>query len=184
MRYFTFFMVAIGLIVLVLVIIIKSITGGGPQKQAIDLNSYASTNAVAQLTIDGPTNADQTHQQIQITVGNTNTQFEILNGYQGQVATSKTFESNQAAFATFLHALNLAGFTKGNADPNLSDDRGFCPDGDRYEFELLQGSDTIERYWATSCGGQGTYAGNVNLTLDLFQKQVPNYFDLISNVIL
>jgi hypothetical protein len=183
MRYFTFFMVAIGLIVLVLVIIIKSITGG-PSKPSIDLNSYAGTSAVAQLIIDGPINADQTHQQIQVTVGNTNTYFAILNGYQGQVSTSKTFENNQAAFSVFLHALNLVGFTKGNTDPKVSDDRGFCPDGERYEFELSQGSDTIEHFWATSCGGQGTYGGGVQQTLDLFQNQVPGYPDLTANVVL
>lgn len=183
MRIFTFFIIAIALIVLILVIIIKSITSG-PPKSTIDLNSYANTGAVAQLLIDGPVNADQAHQQIQISVGNTNTQFQILSGYQGQVSQSKTFANNTSAFAVFLHALNLAGFTKGNTDPKLSDDRGYCPDGDRYVFTLSQGADTIQRYWATSCGGQGTYGGDVNLTLDLFQKQVPDYQDLSADVVL
>lgn len=183
MRIFTVFIIAIALIVLILVIIIKSITSG-PPKSAIDLNSYANTGAVAQLLIDGPVNADQAHQQIQISVGNTNTQFQILSGYQGQVAQSKTFANNTPAFAVFLHALNLAGFTKGNTDPKLGDDRGFCPDGDRYVFTLSQGADTIQRYWATSCGGQGTYGGDVNLTLDLFQKQVPDYENLSADVVL
>lgn len=183
MRIFTFFAVAIALIVLILVIIIKSITGG-PTKPSVNLNSYANTNAVAELLIDGPVSADQTHQQIDIQVSNTNTYFAILNGYQGQVATSKTFENNQAAFAVFLHALNLAGFTKGNTNPALSDSRGFCPDGDRYTMSLTQGSDVIQRFWATSCGGQGTYGGDIQQTLDLFQGQVPDYSDLTANVVL
>lgn len=182
MRYFTAFLVAIGLIVLVLVIIIKSLTGP-PSKPPIDLNSYANTSATAQLTIDGPINADQTHQQVQIMVGNTGNQFQILQGYQVTVTTNKSFESNETAYAVFLHALNLAGFTEGNPDPKLSDERGYCPDGDRYIFELTEGADTIERFWATSCGGQGTYGGNTALTLDLFEKQVPNYDDLVGNVI-
>lgn len=183
MRMFTFFIIAIALIVLILVIIIKSITSG-PPKSAIDLNSYANTGAVTQLLIDGPVNADQVHQQIQISVSNSNTQFEILNGYQGQVAQSKTFANNTPAYAVFLHSLNLVGFVRGNTDPKLSDDRGFCPDGDRYVFTLSQGADTIQRYWATSCGGQGTYGGDVNQTLDLFQKQVPNYENLTADVVL
>jgi len=183
MRFFTAFLIAIGLLVLIFVIIFKSIgSGGGPKQQQIDLNSYANTSAVAQLTIDGPINADQIHQQVQITVGNTNTQFQILSGYQGQVVTSKTFANNEPAFAAFLHALNIAGFTKGDSDPKLSDPRGYCPDGDRYIFELDQGSDTIEKYWATSCGGEGTYGGNTEQTLDLFQNQVPHYSDLTANL--
>lgn len=182
MRFFTAFLIAIGLLVLIFVIIFKSIGSNGPKQQQIDLNSYANTSAVAQLTIDGPVNADQTHEQVVITVGNTNTQFQILSGYQGRVLTSKTFDNNEASFAAFLRALNIAGFTKGNADPNLSDPRGYCPDGERYIFQLAQGSDTIEKYWATSCGGQGTYGGSTLQTLDLFQNQVPNYTDLTGNL--
>jgi len=181
MRFFTAFLIAIGLLILIFVIIFKSI-GSGPKQQVINLNSYASTSAVAQLTIDGPINADQIHEQVQITVGNTNTQFQIINGYQGRVVTSKTFDSNQPAFAEFLHALNLAGFTKGNSDPRLSDPRGYCPDGERYTFALAQGSDTIEKYWATSCGGQGTFGGNTAQILDLFQNQVPKYDELTANL--
>jgi hypothetical protein len=181
MRYFTIFLVAIGLLVLVLVIIVKSLSGP-PGKPPINLNSYASTLATAQLTIDGPVNADQTHQQVQITVGNTGNQFEILQGYQGTVQTNKTFESNTNAFSAFLQALQLADFTKGS-NTQVPDEQGYCPDGDRYIFELSEGADTVERYWATSCGGQGTYGGDVEQTLDLFEKQVPDYDELVSNVI-
>ena len=183
MRIFTFFTVVIAIIVLILVIIIKSITSG-PAKPSINLNSYANTSAVAQLTIDGPINADQIHQQILVQVSNTSTYFAILNGYQGQVASSKTFANNQAAFAVFLHALTLAGFTKGDTDPSLSDSRGYCPDGDRYILQLNDGSDVVEKFWATSCGGQGTYGGDMEQTLGLFQNQVPNYSDLTGNVVL
>ncbi len=183
MRIFTFFIIAIALIVLILVIFIKSITGG-PTKLSINLNSYANTNAVAELLIDGPVNADQIHQQIDIQVNNTSTYFAILNGYQGHVATSKTFENNQAAYAVFLHSLNLLGFTKGNTNPALSDSRGYCPSGDRYILSLTEGSDVIEKFWATSCGGQGTYGGDIQQTLSLFQNQVPDYADLTANVVL
>lgn len=183
MRIFTFFVVAIALIVLILVIIIKSITSG-PTKPSINLNSYASSNAVAELLIDGPVSANQTHQQIDVQVSNSNTYFAILNGYEGQVASSKTFANNQAAFAVFLHALNLSGFTKGNTNPALSDYRGFCPDGDRYVVSLSEGGDVIQKFWTTSCGGQGTYGGDIQQTLGLFQGQVPNYDDLTANVVL
>jgi len=173
-------MIAIGLIVLVFVLIFKSL-GGGPSKPPLNLNSYANSAATAQLTIDGPINADQDHQEVQITVGNAYNQFQILTGYQGTVATTKTFESNQAAYAEFLHALTIAGFTKGNTEASLSDDRGYCPTGERYIFELTQGSDTIIHFWSSSCGG-GTYGGNTDTTLNLFENQIPNYYQLTNNL--
>jgi hypothetical protein len=77
-------------------------------------------------------------------------------------------------------SLSHAGFTKGNADKALSDERGYCPLGSRYIFELIdENGKTIERYWATSCGKPKTYQGNVSLTRSLFQAQVPDYSRLI-----
>lgn len=181
MRYFTAFLVALGLIVLVFVIIIKALTGGKP-KQQIDLNSYATTDAVVRMTIDGPVNADSIHHQIQVSVDNSQTEIQIMNGYQGTVKTDKTYDSNQPAFEEFLHALNLAGYTRGNPDPKVSDERGYCPQGSRYVFELLQGGDTIQRYWSTACGGQGTYKGNTTLTRALFQAQIPDFDKLTGSI--
>lgn len=179
MRYFTGFLIAIGLIVLIFVIILKG--GSGTKQQQIDLNSYANSEAQVQLTIDGPITADQTHQEIQITVGRSQSQFELLSGYQNSVQATKSYQNNQDAYTVFLHALNLVGFTKGNSDPKSSDERGYCPNGERYIFELTQGSDQIQRYWSTSCG-QGTYHGNTAQTLALFQKQIPDYDVLTSSI--
>src|SRR6266446_1088884 len=114
MRYFTGFLIFIGLIVLVFVNILKSGGSSTPPKQ-INLNSYANSAAIAQLTIDGPINANQTHQEEQISVGQTQTTFSILQGYQGRELTNKTFDNNQAAFSAFLQALAVAGFTKGSS---------------------------------------------------------------------
>lgn len=180
MRYFTGFLIAIGLIVLLFVVILRS--GGGPKQKQINLDSYASTGAVAQLTIDGPITADQTHQAVQIAVNANQTTFQVLQGYEGQVQTTKTFEANQASFSVFLHALNLAGFSQGNNASSVSDDRGYCPGGDRYIFELQQNGSDVFRYWATACGGQGSSKAQVSTVLSLFQAQVPDYDDLTGNV--
>jgi hypothetical protein len=181
MRYFTAFLVAIGMIVLVVVILIKALGGHAP-KQQIDFNSYATTDAVVRMTIDGPVNADSEHNEVQISVSNSEAEIQIMKGYQGSVKTDKTYDSNQDAYQSFLHALTLAGFTKGNSDPKLSDERGYCPQGSRYVFELVQGADTIERYWSTACGSQGTYGGNRTLTRQLFQAQIPDFDELTGDV--
>jgi len=81
-----------------------------------------------------------------------------------------------------LLALAHAGFTIGNAAPSVSDERGYCALGDRYVFELRQDNKDLERYWATSCGSPKTYQGVLNLTLELFQAQVPQYANLTQNL--
>jgi hypothetical protein len=184
MRYFLGFLVAIGLIILIIFLIFSG--SGKPKTQVTPktLDSYANTNAAVQLIIDGPINADQTHQEVQITVNNDAVVYEQIQGYQGSVVNEQSFANNQSAFAVLLHALDYAGFTNGNPSAALRDERGYCSLGDRYIFSLTQNGDDIERYWATSCQSTRTYLGNVNLTLSLFQAQVPNYNQLTNELAL
>jgi hypothetical protein len=134
------------------------------------------------MTIDGPINASQEHEQVRISVTKDQTNFERLNGYEGKVVDSKNYASNQEAYANFLFALSKAGFTKGDTSKELQEERGYCPLGRRYIFELIQDGRSIERYWATSCGKPKTYQGDVSLTLQLFQDQIPDYGNLVSNI--
>lgn len=184
MRYFLGFLIAIGLIILVIILIFR-----GPSKPKVPatskpLDSYVSTNAEVIMTTDGPVNAESLHQQVRITVERNNVTYEQINGYGGNVANQKVYANNADAFENFLKALSKAGFTRGNNDKALADEKGFCPLGRRYVFELTQGTQTLERYWATSCGNPKTYLGNLNLTLNLFQAQVPDYNDLVSDLTL
>jgi hypothetical protein len=181
MRYFIGFMVTLGLVILLIILLF---TGGksGTPKTRKPLYSYANSDAVAQVTIDGPINADQEHQQVQITVGRDEVTFEQLQGYDGSVVNLQTFTNTENAFEVFLRALSVSGFRDGNNSTALSDEQGYCPLGDRYIFEFTQNDSTIERYWTTSCGSPKTYLGDFSLTLTLFQNQVPNYDQLTQNV--
>jgi hypothetical protein len=175
MRYFLAFAATLGLVFLVLVLLFRG--GGSPKLPHTGKStlSYATTDAQARLTIDGPVNADQNHQIVQITVGKDLVTYQQIQGYQGHAVNTLTFANNENAYANFLLALARAGFTNGSNDPSLQDERGYCPLGDRYIFQFTQDGTDIERYWATNCGNPKTYLGNLNLTLDLFQAQVPNY---------
>lgn len=182
MRYFIAFLLAIGLIVLVFILIFKSFSGSGsPQKTPKPLTDYTGTNTVMQMTIDGVINADTKHYQMRMTVGQTDNQLELLTGYEGTVARQQTYPSNQAAYGEFLRALDLAGYTKGDTSKSLSDERGYCPFGERYIFEIINGDTDVERFWSTSCGGQGSYKGNTSATKNLFINQMPDYTTFIQN---
>ncbi len=180
MRFFTGLLIAIGLIVLLFVIILKH--GNGPKVQPFNLSSYANTGAVTQLTISGPVTADQTHQSVQISVGATQTTFQIMQGYQGRVTISKTFENNQSSYSVFLQALTVSGFGRGT-NVQIPNKYGYCATGETYTYELVENGSDILNYWSTSCGtSYGNFRGNTPQTVALFQAQVPNYDTLTENL--
>lgn len=175
-RYFVGFIATLGLIILLIVLLFN---GGGNKAKVPStsktLNSYATTDAEVSMTIDGPIVADQDHQQIRVVVSNNDATFQHVQGYQGDVINQQSYANNVDAFTNFLFALGRVGFTNGNRSSTLKDERGYCPLGDRYIFELTQDGQTIERFWATSCGGTKTYSGNLDTTITLFQRQIPDY---------
>lgn len=174
------YLVGLGLvIVLLFVIIFMIVRGGGDDKvpeTRRELTSYVEdTTFTVSETIVGPiTSADQ-HSEIQIQVTNQAATIEVSKGYDGNVVKSNTYPITTNGFAEFLNALDKVGFTKGNTADNLKDDKGYCPTGVRYIFEVRDGSDTIQRFWATSCRGAKSYRGDLPLTLQLFKAQIPDY---------
>ncbi len=173
MRYFFGFLAAIGLIVVVFILILRGFSGKAPQNQ-INLLDYTTSDTVMRLTVDGPVNAETLHQSYRITVGRQDVTVEMLEGYEGQVVKTETLENTEESYAHFLRALQLLGYTKGNTDPNKGDERGSCPDGDRYIYEIISHNQKVERFWSTSCGG-GTFSGNTFQVRSLFARQVPDF---------
>lgn len=182
MRYFLGFLVAIGLIILILVLMFS---GGGKPKvpsTAKSLESYATTDAAVSMYLDGPINANQDHQAVKITVDRNSVTFDKFSGYQGDVTQEQTFNNNETSYFNFLRALEFSGFTHGNTDSSLSDERGRCPLSERMVFELNDGDNRLEHFWTTSCGGTKTYQGNTAATIQLFERQVPGYSKLTSSL--
>ena len=183
MRYIWGLFVTIGLLILLIIILVR---GGGNKtvvpSTAKSLISYADTNAEVRMTIDGQINADSIHRQIRITVNRDNVNYEVLQGYNGRVITSQHFSNTGSSYNSFLHALSHAGYTRGKTDKAFADEKGYCPLGKRYIFELSQDNDQIERFWTSTCGKPKTYLGNSNLTVDLFEAQVPGFAELSQKV--
>lgn len=190
MRYFVGFLITVGLLILVVVLLL---TGGGEKatpttgqkpKTTKELAAYADTGAVARLTDSGEINAASQHTTVRITIGREDVTYEQIRGYEGSVVNQRTYVNNQNAYSNFLYAVGRAGFTLGDSDPKLANEKGFCPLGHRFVFELVDGAHEIQRYWATNCGNGApkTYKGNLGLTLTLFQLQVPDYSDLTSEL--
>ena len=177
MRYFIGFLVTIGLLILLIVLLFNSNNKSNVPSTSKSLVSYANTNAEVSFMLDGPTNADQIHERILITVNQFIVTYQQQQGYDGNVVNQQQFSNNQNAYTAFLNALQGAGFT---LVPN--EEQQYCALGNRYVFQLNQGNTQLERYWATSCMGLHTYNGAVNETVTLFEAQVPNYTTLTTGL--
>lgn len=163
-------LVTIGVIVLLFVLIVKGFSGGGPAKPLIDITKYQDESATATILIDGPTNLDQDHRQLRISVSGTQNTVDLIQGYQGSVIDTHSYPNNTAAFGVFLQSLKLMNFAKGDKTP--SDYRGYCPAGQRYVYTFNDGTKDLFKYWSTSCG-QGTFGGNRAGVRQLFERQIP-----------
>lgn len=179
MRYIVSFLIAIGLIILFVILLLKAIFGGGggegPVDRRVNLASYENTGVIMRMVTEGPVNADELHRQIFIEVGKDNVKIQLVRGYQGEVIRSEQFNSNSTAYGSFLRAIDLLGYTSGNKDKAQADFRGHCPFGNRYIFEIRDGSDVKQQFWSTSCGDEGTLHGQTDEIVQLFNAQIPEY---------
>lgn len=175
MKFIIGFLVSIGLLIFVFVLIFR---GGGSStapKAGPKLLDYANSSVVMQLTTDSPISADQTHRQTRLTVGSAESTVEVFQGYQQTLISSKSYSNNSASYADFLSALQLAGYTLGNNDKKLADERGYCATGSRYVMGIKDGNQDVQRFWSSSCGGIASFKGKTALVNDLFRRQFPGY---------
>ena len=188
MRLVLSILIGIGLIVIVLILIFRAFASlGTTNRPDVDdtranLVSQADNDSTMRLTTQGRINSDQEHRQIVISVSRSQVQMQVMGGYQNNVIDTATFANNEAAYANFLRALDLAGFTNGNDDEALRDERGYCPRGQRFIYEA-NGDNLDTRFWSTSCSStRRTSQANTSTVIDLFRAQVPDYSKRTSSV--
>lgn len=178
----------VGFVIFIIVMVLIFGHGGGKKPpagpQLMALPQYAGTDATVSFTVDGIVNADQLHRSIRITVSSSQTELDVMQGYNPRVIQSKTFESNQTAYSVFLKSINNYGFLSQLKGTKYSDDeQGICPLGFRYVFDLNQDGADLSRTWTTSCGSKtGTSGAALSSIQTLFQDQIPDYDTLTENV--
>jgi hypothetical protein len=146
------------------------------------LHEYADRNALARLTIDGKVVGDNEHRAVRITVNKDYRTIDILKGYSGDVLSSQSFPNTSEGFETFLYALENAGFAK-ERKAKITDERGVCPSGRRFIYELIENGEQKLRSWSTSCEDtHGTFNGSRGSVRSLFQDQIPEYRKVVDDV--
>lgn len=179
-RYVLGVLFAIGLIILIIILLFS----GGPSKvlpPPINLPDLATNGGQVQLVLKGQVEANSEHREIRMTVGSGMATLDIVRGYQNDVIKTYQHNNNNQAYTVFLKALNQAGFINGdNSKPGDGD--GVCPLGEGHVYRVISGGGDVEkRMWGTSCGG-GTFRGDANLVITLFQNQFPKYNDETADV--
>lgn len=188
MRYF-FGVLAIVVVTIIALVLLMSRPNSNQQgklgaKRTVVLTDYADTDASVSLTIDGAINALENHRSIRIMISRNSRSITVYRGYNGDVLDNKVYSNTQDAYNAFLHALAFGGFSK-DQKGQFNSSTGVCPLGLRYTYDLQDGSQELVNTWSTSCSSrQGTFAGNAQLTRQLFQAQIPNYNKLTGSVVL
>lgn len=183
----------IGVLVVFLVIagVILLLAGGsnkksGPatpttvQKQLYD---YAgSADATVVFTQQGFIVGDDQYRAIRITVARDYRRIDVLESYTNRVIKTKTFENDQAAFDVFLRALDHADYTK-TRKSDITDERGVCPIGYRYVYEVKDGDNEVQHTWSTSCSSRlATSASKSDTVRRLFRNQITDYDRFVSGI--
>ena len=154
--------------------------GGKPAVKLADFSSDTGSNVT--WTMQGPVEGQDQRRSVRITVSPNERRLEILAGYEESVERTQTFSNNTQAYETFIQALNNAGFAR-ERDVPLKDERGVCPLGNRFIYELRDDGDQKLRTWSASCNtAAGPFAGNALLTRQLFQRQIPDYNKQVRDV--
>lgn len=156
-------------------------SANSPKKPAgVSLFDYDNGESAVKMTIQGRLVGEDRRQAARVTVTQSQRKIELLSGYEENVAKSETFANTPAAYSTFLRALNNANYTK-KRKVVTDDERGTCPTGNRYIYELTKGTEKVQRLWATSCAsGDGTFAGSGSLIRGMFRDQIPDYDKFLS----
>lgn len=154
--------------------------GASSQPQRIDLTDYTAGNTTVRMTTEGPLVANERHTSTVITVSSTVRSVEANRTYAGTTAASHDYPNNQVAYEEFIYGLSHANFTDVSTKKTDEDPRGYCPNGQRYVYELIQDEQIVLSAWSNSCNSKAqTFKGNGSLVQQLFQKQIPDYAEIV-----
>ncbi len=182
MRYIIGFLGVIAVLILVIVLIVRG--GGNSTEPAdIDLADYLTSSSQVRYTVDGQVSASENHYVSRVSVNENEATIEVMRGYEGDVIRSRTYPMNPNSYAAFMLSLKRASFSIGNTNSDFRDERGYCPTGSRYVYELRDDGKQTQRFWNTSCDEkEGTFKGNSPLVRQLFELQIPAYGELTSDL--
>lgn len=185
-----FILGVLGVLLLLFVVISLIFRGGGNDNVSTEtkldssqLVEFADKDSKVIVTTIGRVVGNESHNGIRIVVTPVERRLEILNTFDNNIIRTQTYPNTQSAYSNFLSALSGQGFLTPK-DSNIEDQRTQCPTGNRFNYDLAEGSETRSSLWAVSCSKNGTFAGNGQTVRQLFQLQIPNYSEQVRGITL
>lgn len=152
------------------------------RSEQVDLAASADTALVTRITTSGEIKNKEDYNSIRISISRSKRTLEILKGYDNVPVEVVRFDNSQAAFESFLLALELRNFTESKEGAG-NDERGYCATGTRTVYEVIGNTDYQQRLWSGSCNKKiGTFNGDSKEVKSLFQAQIPDYSSLVRGV--
>lgn len=174
-RTMIFLLVCLGLIILAVMLLRSIFTTGSKSSTDVattKLVSYAHSGSAAEFVTDGPIVHDQAHRTMRIIVDEQTSRIELIDGYNNSVVRQESFPNTAESYKAFLAGLETAGFSRGIKNSE-STELGKCPLQNRYVYKMSDNSNTVFRYWASSCS-KGTFGGQTSSVHTLFRRQIPS----------
>ena len=185
-RYLALLFFGLVIVVLIVVLFFSNNSSQSTAQLNQKLNNfaaYSNTSAVASVEINGPISAPSTHNEVKISVSAAEVNFQVYQGYDGSVINNVTLPNSQNSYGAFLRSLYMNGFDSTPKTNSVTSPVGICSSGDTYSFTLSLGTANIVNAWQTNCSNDiYTYNGILQNTLSLFEQQVPDYSNYISNL--
>ncbi len=177
------------IVVLILSIILISNRGNRSTEnsqtgdQTVDLLDYTDkAGGTLLFETEGELRGDDERRAIRISVTRVERKVEILSGYKEEVIDSKSLPNTDEAYEALIYALDKAGYSR-KQEPRYDSDKGACPFGKVYIYKLEDGSDDVIRSWSTSCSRRdGDFGGDASRVRRLFEKQIPDYRSITTDV--
>lgn len=145
-----------------------------------------SANSAVSMTVRGPIVANENFRSYRIVISPNSRQLQTYTGYLDQVLSDDTLANNTAAYDQFVHALDLANYTKGVQFADEKNDvRGICATGRVYEFRILKDNVPVEMLWTSTCkGSTGSLQASVEQISALYTNQIPDANSVIRKLAL
>ena len=178
----------IGLFLVTILAIVLITRGRSPTPQQegerqVRVSQQAKPGTSVTFTTQGKLVGQSERRAIRVKVTEKERRLEILTGYEEAVEQAHVYPNTEAAYEAFLIALDNAGFARKHPQARANDERGVCPLGKRYVYEVKEFSQQIVRLWGSSCGKDvGTFGGNSATIRKLFEGQIPEYRKRIRGV--
>ncbi len=136
------------------------------------------------MTVRGPIVASENFNSYTITVTPSSRTMTTYVGYVGQQINTEQLSNDTQAYTQFVSALSRANLMEGTPFTGDADNTsGICATGNVYQFEVLQGDNTVQDLWTSTCkGSPGSLKASLAQVVSLFRAQIPSYAKLTAQL--